>query len=631
MALSLKSHTFYWLLILSANIGLLIPPLRFAASLLLISFLPGYLLVERMSLWKNPLFAAIGSIGCSFLLSPVITLPGCILFQKVNAAIIALSLDLFLLGMLFSFKNRKRIAYQEKNHSPLLAPLLILICSWVFIYLDIAKLGPYAEDWAYLFGIFKELSRNMPPQDPEASFLLLKYPWGFYFFYALIHRLGGISAWNTLEFVPVLLSFVYLGMVYMILFQATRMRTAGLWAIVFLTIGRQTEWVWRGLQGLGWHPGWNNDLAWSELQTFTGYSLLWAWYLPASVIPPLITLFFLIRYQQEQQKKDYWVSLGACSISCFFHPAYYLGFLIGFSCWLFFQWLRKRFDPWLFLFFFAFIPYFLTFYLYFRPSPPADPFFQFFHDKTSLIHSLREYWGNNGIAIPFAVWALLISREARIWLFPFAGPFVFLSTFGQSGINPLSHFVFPGVLYLSMLSAVGLEALKKIPWVIRLLIYGMVLVIITLPFFFQVSHRLEIGWEGAADSEEKAAGVFIRSNTVENSTFVTFPNSRYSTTCVEGLGERKVVFGWFFHLNRYETVDFLNKRAAEVYYFYLTSDIQTRKNFIRRYRADYVFLGPDEINFMREHKTDIKRFTKDYQTVYKSENIEILKVDEGKP
>jgi uncharacterized membrane protein len=63
----------------------------------------------------------------------------------------------------------------------------------------------------------------------------------------------------------------------------------------------------------------------------------------------------------------------------------------------------------------------------------------------------------------------------------------------------------------------------------------------------------------------------------------------------------------------------------------LTPDLQADKYFIQKYRASFIFLGPNEITYMREHKTDLKRFAKGYQTVYKSENVEILKVDQGKP
>ncbi|MEW6186936.1 MAG: hypothetical protein AB1585_14475 [Thermodesulfobacteriota bacterium] len=625
----IKPAYYYPILILSANIGLLLPPLRFPAAVFLICFLPGYFLVERTSLWKDPLFAAIGSVGLSFLLAPFITLPGCILFQKVNSLILTLSLDLYLIGMLFLLKGRERNPYGEDHHSPFLFPLLLLVCGWVFVYMDFTKLGPYSEDWTYLFGVVKELSRNMPPRDPEASFLLLKYPWVSYFFFALIHRLGGVSAWKVLEFMPTLLSFIFLGVVYMILFQATKNRMAGLWAILFLAVGRETEWIFRGFLGLGWSPGYHLDPGWAELLTFTGYSLLWGWYLLPSMIPPLMAWFFLVRYEQESQKKDYWFSLGICAASCFFHPAYYLGFLIGFSCWLVFQWLTKKFDLWLLLFYFSFIPYYVTFFLYFQPGIPSDPFFQFFATKKDFLDAIWEFLRYNAIVIPFFLWALFVSREVRLWLLPFAGPFVFFSVFGRSKINHLSHFIFPCLVYLSLVSAVGLTTLKRIPLFFRVLVYFLTVVVITVPFYSHVSHRLSIGWEGALDMEQRAAGEYIRLYSDKNSTFVILPDSRYSAVCVEGLGERKIVFGWFFHLSRYETVDFLYKKVYEVVDFFVSGHSPFRYAFLKKNKADYIFLGPDEIAYMKQHDVDVSKFVGAYRTVFKSPRIEIVKVDRG--
>jgi hypothetical protein len=625
----IKPQYYYWLLILSANLGLLLPPLRFPAAVFLVCFLPGYFLVERTSLWKDPLFAAIGSVGLSFMLAPFITLPGCILFQKVNSLIITLSLDLYLIGMLCSFWGRGRNQYGEVHHSPLLVPLLLLVCSWVFVYMDLTKLGPYSEDWTYLFGIIKELSRNMPPQDPEASFLPLRYPWFAYFLFALLHRLGGVSPWNVLEFIPAFLSFVYLGLAYMILYRATGNKSAGLWAILFLAVGRETEWVIRGFLGLGWSPGYDFDPGWAELMTFTGYSILWGWYLLPSMIPPLMAWFFLIRYIQEAQKKDYWFSLGICAVSCFFHPAYYIGFMIGFSCWVVFQWLQKKFDPWLLLFFLAFLPYFFTFFLYLRPGIPSEPFFQFFSKKDDLLIALREFFGYSGIIIPFFILAIFVSREVRLWLLPFAGPFVFFSIFGRSKINHLSHFIFPGLVYLSMVSAVGISVLKKSPVILRTFIYFIISIVIILPFYFHVSHRLSIGWEDALDLEQRAAGEFIRSQTEEGSTFVIFPDSRYSAVCVEGLGERKVVFGWFFHLNRYETVDFLEKKVWEAVDFFVSGNLPFQNTFLKKNKAGYIFLGPDETAYMKERGVNVTKFVEPYRTVFKSSSIEILKVDKG--
>ena len=620
-----KSQRFYLALILLTDLGLFIPPLRFIASLMLIGFLPGYFLVERLTLWKNPLFAAVGALGISFLISPLITLPGSLLFRQVTSLLIAISLNLFLLGMVYTLRGRERVAYPEKDHSPWLSPLMILVCSWVFIYVDITKLGPYTEDWSFLLGIIKELSRSMPPKNPEAPFLLLKQPWGFWIPFALIHQLGGLSAWKVMEFLPVILSFTFLGLVYMILFQATKNKEAGLWAIVLLAIGRHSEWVIRGFQGLGWTPDYHTHMPWMFIQCVTGYTFLWGFYTLPGLLPPLLAFFFFIRYQQEKQKIDLYFSLGACSIAPFFHPVYYLGFLSGFSVILLFQWLRRKWDPRLLFYYLTFLPYYLAYYLYFHPALPKDPIYQFFLGKSYLINALWYYFGLNGIAIPFAVLAVFISPEARLWFLPFSFIFTTFCLLGWSGVNHGTYFLLQDGLYLSLLSAIGLSHLRIMNKGVRLVIYLLVLGIILPPYLHQISFSIRNGWAGGGSVEQEIVGEFIRSHTASNSIFVTLPDSLYSVDTVEGRGERKVVLGLLTHLDRYEPITSIKAWDQEVKTFFSTTDFEKREDFIRKYQANYIFLGPDENNYMREHQRDLELFKKPYLSIYKNTDLEILK------
>jgi len=624
--LTTRHHYLLWLL--AAHLGLCIPPLRFPAAVFLIAFLPGYVIQERFSLWKDPLFAAVGSVGLSFLLSPLLVLPAALLFGKVKEAVIVFSLDIFFLGMIWGQAAKDRVTYGEKHHSPLLPFLLLMIISGIFLYLDLTGLGPYSEDWIYFLGIVKELSRNMPPQDPEASFLLMKYPWVSYFYSALLHRLGGVSAWKVLELVSVLFGFIFLGLVYMIIVQVTGKRWAGIWAVFFLTIGRETEWFIRGIQGLGWDPFYAFDPGWAELQAFSVYSLIWGWYLPPNLIVPLLALYFFIRYDQFGEKKDFWFSWGACALSCFFHPAYYLGFMIGYSLWIGLQLLQKRFrSPWL-LFYAAFLPYFLTFFLLLQPKIPADPLYLFWGDLKSIGISIRNYLGHNGVALPLALAALVFSREARTWLLPFALPLLLLSVLGVSKVNHLSHVLFPGMVYLSLLAGIGVEAVLCIRRPIRYLAYAVILGIIVPPFCFHLYDRIQTGWKGALDQEQIIAASFIRTHTAEDSTFLILPNSRYSAACIEGLGERRLVFGWVFHLNRYESVEVLQQVVGEILSFFSHGDEQSKKEFLRKYKATHIFLGPDEIRFMKDHGKDPAQFRRYYPSIFKTPQIEILKVDE---
>jgi hypothetical protein len=197
-----------------------------------------------------------------------------------------------------------------------------------------------------------------------------------------------------------------------------------------------------------------------------------------------------------------------------------------------------------------------------------------------------------------------------------------------SKVNHLSHVLFPGMVYLSLLAGIGVEAVLCIRRPIPYLAYAVILGIIVPPFCFHLYDRIQTGWKGALDQEQIIAASFIRTHTAEDSTFLILPNSRYSAACIEGLGERRLVFGWVFHLNRYESVEVLQQVVGEILSFFSHGDEQSKKEFLRKYKATHIFLGPDEIRFMKDHGKDPAQFRRYYPSIFKTPQIEILKVDE---
>jgi hypothetical protein len=321
---------------------------------------------------------------------------------------------------------------------------------------------------------------------------------------------------------------------------------------------------------------------------------------------------------------DLWVSLGACSIGPFFHPVYYFGFLGGLVLLLVFRGLEKKFDPWLLLYYLTFLPYFLTIYLYFQPNLPEDPIYKFFFEKQALIKLFWFYVEFDGVAIPLAILAVIFSPEARKWFLPFALLFSFLCLFGAGLINHAAHFALQNSLYLTLLSAIGLGYLIKTNRCIRTVIYAVVLIIILPPYIQEVSSRIKNGWEGIVDQEQRTVGEFVRSSTDPNSSFVILPESSYSLVAVEGLGERKVTLGYFFHLDRYESKASIEKWDREIKDFFLATDRQKQMDFLKRFKANYIFIGPDEKGFLLDHHQDIELFKKNFICVFKNENIDIF-------
>ena len=114
---------FYLLLLLGSHIGLLIPPTRLLATLVLIGLLPGYLLSERLDLWKDPFFGAVGSATLSFFLSPLIILPACLIinffwvsFDGSHIPIAIRSLDIKAMGsfsLIIHLLNTLSIIFQK--------------------------------------------------------------------------------------------------------------------------------------------------------------------------------------------------------------------------------------------------------------------------------------------------------------------------------------------------------------------------------------------------------------------------------------------------------------------------------------------------------------------------------------
>lgn len=622
---SLSGVRFLVALILAVDLGLFLSPLRFISTVLLVGFLPGYLVVRRLRLWADPFFAAVGSLGISFLISPLIVLPGCLIFGQVHPLIIAVSLNLFLLVMVFTLRKTVEIGFPRREHHPRLPLLMAVICLWVFFYLDLTGLGPYCTDWTYLAGIVAELSRHMPPKDPEASFLLLRYQWGFWFFYALLHRLGDLSIWKVLEWASVYGSFIFMGIVYLILYQATKSHGAGFWAIFLFAVGRHTEWIIRGFFGEGWRPIYDTHMSYEFVKAITGYAFLWGWYTLPGLIPPLTAFYFLIRYLQENRRTDLWLSLGACSISPFFHPIYYFGFLGGFSLLLLLMILRKEFHKPLLLFYLTFLPFFLTFYLFLRPHLPDDPLYRFFLEKTALIKLFWLYLFFDGIAVPFAVLAAMVSKAARRWFLPFYLLFAILCLSGGGMVNHAAHFALQNSLYLTLISAVGLAWLFNVHRGLALAVYFMVATVIVPPYLHEVVSRISGGWEGIVGQEQRTAGNFIRKHTNPDSVFLVLPESPYALTTVIGLGERKVALGFHYHLDRYESKRSIERWDREVKAFWVTEDPAWRRKFLQKYGVDYLFLGPEERQYLTLHHRDPSKLLGEFPLVFANETIEILR------
>jgi hypothetical protein len=617
------TSSWYLVLVIGTNIGFLLPQTRLMAALLLICLLPGYLFSERLRLWKDPFFAAVGSLSLSFFLSPLIILPACLVWGTINVFIIYCSLNIFLLVLTFLPKNEARILYQGEEHHSLVALLIFFVCLWVVLYDDLTGFGPYCEDWIYFSGIINELSRNFPPRNPEASFLHLKQPWGFWLVFAMIHKLGDISVWKLLEIMSVLFSFIFLGWIYKITLETTENHLAGASAILFLSLSRHLGWILKGFSGRGWIPWF--DLGYQHLYVATGYSLLWGWYALPALLPLLASLYFFIRYVKENKKLNLFLSLGICSIGPFFHPAYYLAFLTGLSIFIFISVLRKNFRRTFLLFYLTFLPYFLTFYLYFQPSSPDQPIYLFQFSKELLLKRAWSYLAVNGPAIPLAVWAVFKVPSTRIWILPFSLLFATLSILGRGGVNP-SHVWLLDHLFISLLAGIGLGSLK--PYGKKGVITALtaILLLIVPPYVQEVSTRIQEGWSGSIKPEQVAAGTFIRKTTHPKSSFLIFPDSRYAAETVEGLGERVLIFGFPFHLDRTEKKADVNRWEEEIRTFFLASDPEKIKSFLGKYKVDYLFLGPDEQAWLKKHQVDLEGFRRTYTTVYTNREIVILKI-----
>lgn len=350
--------------LLIVHLGLLFPPLRFPASLFLLGFLPGYVLVETLALWSGSFSAAVGSVGLSLLLSPLLVTIGSLVIQRFEVWVILLSLDVYFVMLLLFRKKQGPVVYEEDPVGRIIGPLLFVILGAVGFYLDLTGLGPYCDDWTYLHGVIKEISRNMPPLDPEASDWPLRYPWVFYTFYAALHQLGAVTVWRVLETIPVMTGFAFLGIICLILTRLVPEKEAAVWVIAFLVLGRETGWVVKGMMGGGWEPFYPFE-NWLALQVHSVYAFLWGgWYLLPSLIPFLFVIYFLIRYGKEGKPKDFFLSLGICAVGCLFHPAYYLFFMIGFWGWTTSLWLKKGFSRFPLWFLLTPLPYLCTFYLF---------------------------------------------------------------------------------------------------------------------------------------------------------------------------------------------------------------------------------------------------------------------------
>jgi hypothetical protein len=407
-------------------------------------------------------------------------------------------------------------------------------------------------------------------------------------------------------------------LVYWVIRETTAKNLAGIWAVVFLAFGRNLGWVLKGLLGGGWEPTYPV----AGVQVLTGYTLVWGWYTLPGLLPVLGSWYFLIRYLgQGVAKKDLLLSLGIGAVGPFFHPVYFLGFLTGRLLWVILRILTGCFQFRLLLWFLTPLPFLFLFYLPFRPEIPLGRLLIIHQNPASILQQAWFYLTSHGAAIPFAVLASLTSSAARGWFLPFFLPTLFLSLAGQGGINEMHLWVQEG-LYLSLLAGIGAGQLDKISRPARLCILGLTLAVIVPPLVHEIP-KIKSGWREIVP-EQRAAADFIRRHTPARSVLACLPDQVYCTEVVEGLGERAVVLGLLWHLDRYESPGSLKQWEREIRNIFLVPDDRNRKKICRAYGVDYIFLGPDERKWMNHQQVDIERFKQGLRLVYKNPQIEVL-------
>ena len=412
-------------------------------------------------------------------------------------------------------------------------------------------------DGAYFIGMVRGLVASFPPVCFELAPHRLAQPWSYWFLYAATQVLSGVETFRTLGIASTVLAAVFAFALYFLAYAVTRDRLAASLTLPLALGGGGVGWI---VRSLGERRIALDALGWGGIPSPA--ENLWDGFydLPALVLVA-VTLSFATLALHERRASLGAIAIAGAALLPFHHPTYFVVLaLAGFAALLFETGRGTVRWPWLVALAVAPLPFYVLYARVYAPTIPSRV--PFFTDTISLPYWLDRSaerllsllgWGGAWIALALSHVARPGTRagSARSFVVALLGVSLALAVFTDNAAHNTHWTRDPLTIAVVVLSAsaVAYVARARPRLGLALVAFLVVLGVISGHWERRLPERLaEIARPPVAPSPERDLAAWLRTNTPDDATVAVPANDTEAIDAVEGLAERRLLFGSEFHL-----------------------------------------------------------------------------------
>jgi hypothetical protein len=610
---------------------------------LLLTFVPGYFFCRFILKIKNSYYYLFTfSAVFSFILSPLITLPLALIIGQANKFVIIVSIIIF---CLICFILGKKTSFQlqiSNDFFPLFWSFLVVAGVFIayiptglqlirYAYESTNDFVKFGSDTIYLRSITIALSKKIPPYNPVASFAKLTQTWGPWYFYAMIHNLVGISIEKAFFFSGFYLCFILLNLVNIVGSQLFRNRSAGGW-LIFLIFDRSNfllTSLWRKIMTI-W-PEFIPARTASAPSIFRSVMTARGFYISQVLLIIFLSLFFLLKFQQDKQKIYFYLTLFVLSAFPFFHAGHYLIFWGGIGILLFWKIIAKEFDFYNLLYLATPLPFYLLYVRCYAAKGLSTPlpFWPAFHPE-------RIFWfAKLGIILPILAFLAYKYqhpdkklRQTALYLSIFAAfPMIFSLVSDNIQLSGAWYYM-TSFISSAFLGLYALITIKENYSAKLFRTLGVIILISVIPPFVKYFNRAIIPLKKPLkkfNHNITEASDWIRSYSDPNEIFLVMHNSP-SVNYITGRTDRRLVYGHDMHILSSGTAAELARIRNEVETIFCPSNRETFYRLCLKYKVNYIYVGKCEDRIM-EDCSDRYKWEKDSNLMFHNNEVKIYRID----
>ena len=437
------------------------PPIfKAAASFALVLFLPGYCLSRLLYGPRPGVWRVVFSGVVSLFMAMLIALPSILIKGEISRFPLSVSFGVFCTGCLTMERlvkpKPRRFATPQVDAFFVVIVTVFILLQIVLLFVLGRDLEPSNPDWAYEVGMITQL-RRFPPVHPEATWTLLKQPWGYWGVYALLVSLSGLPVIVVLKTISVIFSFLMLSLVYLLCGTFFSSCKIGVWAALFLATTSEIRWL---LDSVVSRRLVLTRIAQGTVQT-SGDNLTFAWYNTPALIGSVFVVYHVVRYYLNREKTDWIIAILGASLLPFLHPTFYGLTMGGLALFVLLkhEW-KTSWKSWL-----PFAATIVPFILVYKVLLYTDRYTPLPLIPVNSLGAMRDnivwYIGYCGLLVPLALISIIrASKQAGLFApFAFIASFLAITTYNLAGNY---HWYYDlNAVWLAVLAGIGLVELGK--------------------------------------------------------------------------------------------------------------------------------------------------------------------------